>query len=77
MQIDDDIYPLAALLCGTVVLACSVVLSPNIELAIAGVGGAGTLFGVSGTSYQAKVKADSTKPRAPRKTTSKAPPNTL
>ena len=76
MQIDDDLYPLAALVCGTVVLACSVVLSPNLELAIAGVGGAGTLFGVSGTSYQAKVKADATKARAPRKTTPKKPTGT-
>lgn len=71
MQIDDDVYPLAALLCGTVVLVCSVVLTPNLELAIAGVGGAGTLFGVSGTAYQTKVKS-SAPPRAARKSIDKS-----
>lgn len=69
-SIDDDLYPLASLGCGTVILVAAIVLAPNLELAIAGIGSAGTLFGVSGTAYQTKVKSAASRTRAPKKTDS-------
>lgn len=77
MQFDDDFFPLCALGCGTVVLICSIVFVSNRELAIAGTTAAGGLFGVSGTAYQTKVRAQAltkTAPRAPRKPRKATPP---
>lgn len=67
---EDVIFPLASLFCGTVVICVSIVFVDG-ELAIAGVTAGGGLYGVSGTAYQAKVKAEQNKPkpRATRRTT--------
>lgn len=58
MQIDDDLYPIVALLSGAVILFSSLFTTSNRELTITIIGAASGLFAVSGTAYQTKVRGN-------------------